>query len=234
MTPELAAALAATWPAAAVHQAGPWLLRNGAGGGKRVSAASVVAAWTVPDIAVAETGMAALGQPALFMIGEDDAALDAVLAAKGYRMVDPVVIYAAPIAALTATLPALTCFPHWPPLAITRDLWVGGGIGSARLAVMARVAGPKAAILARRGDRVAAVTFVACDGAVAVIHALEVAPAMRRSGVGRTILHGAANWASGLGAETLALAVTAANTPARTLYTSLGMQGVGHYHYRQL
>ncbi|TMV56955.1 GNAT family N-acetyltransferase, partial [Thioclava sp. BHET1] len=34
------AALDASWPAAALHHAGPWLIREGRGGGKRVSAAT--------------------------------------------------------------------------------------------------------------------------------------------------------------------------------------------------
>ena len=46
MTPAtLQAAMDATWPAAAMHRAGPWMLRNGAGGGKRVSAATAEAEW---------------------------------------------------------------------------------------------------------------------------------------------------------------------------------------------
>ena len=41
MTPEdLAAVMEATWPAARVWREGPFLCRDGAGGGKRVSAAS--------------------------------------------------------------------------------------------------------------------------------------------------------------------------------------------------
>ena len=229
MTPAIAAALEATWPPASVRRVGPWLLRDGAGGGKRVSAATLEGAWREGDIAKAE---AAMSQP-LFMIREGQTALDRELQERLYQVIDPVVIYAAPVASLTATLPPLACFPHWPPLEIARGFWAEGDIGPARIAVMARVSGPKAALLGRSRDRAAGVAFVACHQGVAMVHALEVAPAMRRQGLGRTLLQGAANWAAGQQAETLAMAVTVANIPARGLYASLGMQAVGQYHYRQ-
>ena len=43
---------------------------------------------------------------------------------------------------------------------------------------------------------------------------------------------GAQQWAAEQGADRLALAVTQANSGAIALYTSLGMQPVGEYHYR--
>jgi hypothetical protein len=92
-----------------------------------------------------------------------------------------VVAYAAPVAALIADLPGLTAFPHWPPLEIARSLWAEGGIGPARIAVMDRVAGANAALLGRTGDRPAGVAFVACHGAEAMLHALEVAGSQRRN-----------------------------------------------------
>ena len=66
----------------------------------------------------------------------------------------------------------------------------------------------------------------------AVLHALEVAPAMRRQGVAHNILRAAGAWAQDHGAETLVLLVTEANAAARALYASLKMDVVGQYHYR--
>jgi ribosomal protein S18 acetylase RimI-like enzyme len=76
------------------------------------------------------------------------------------------------------------------------------------------------------------VGFVALHGQTAVIHAVEVRPALRRNGAARQMLRAAAHWAAEMGADRLALAVTEANLPARALYASLGMQPVGQYHYR--
>ncbi len=233
MTPAaLAQVMDATWPAAQAWQVGPWMIRDGAGGGKRVSAATAEAPWQADDLPQAEAEMAALGQPALFLIRHGDGALDAALAARGYGVVDPVVAYACAADRLDPP-PPMTTFAHWPPLAIAHDLWAEGGIGPARLAVMHRVTGPKAAILSRLADRPCGVAFVALHGRAAMLHALETTPARRRQGSARHILHAAAAWARAQGADTLSLVVTEANVPARALYASLGMQAVGQYHYRQ-
>jgi GNAT superfamily N-acetyltransferase len=228
MTPEtLAGVMEATWPPARVRQDGPFTFRDGVGGGKRVSAASCDGDWTEGDLAALD----AMAEP-LVLIRAGDAALDATLADRGWGIVDPVVAYAAPVADLLAELPPLAAFPHWPPLAVAASIWEEGGIGPARLAVMERVSGPKAAILARDGDRSAGVAFVACHGTEAMLHALEVRPVHRRRGIGATLLHAAAAWAAAAGAKRLSVVVTERNDAARALYARLQMQVVGQYHYR--
>lgn len=229
MTPALLSeVMEATWPPLRRWQVGPFTLRDGAGGGKRVSAASCNGAFTEAELAAAEAAMA----DPLMLVRAEDTALDASLEARGWRVVDPVVAHAAPVADLKAELPPLAAFPHWPPLEIARAIWAEGGIGPARIAVMERVTGAKAALLARSGDRPAGVAFVACHGSEAMLHALEVRPGLRRRGVGATLLHAAANWAAEQGATRLSLVVTRQNTAARALYARLGMGVVGQYHYR--
>lgn len=232
MTPAtFAAAMEATWPPLALHRAGPWIIREGAGGGKRVSAASAEGVWSFADIALAEGAQQRLGQENLFVIWPWDETLDAALAARHYARIDPVIGYAAPVTAFGPPA-VMTTFPHWPPMQIARDLWAEGHIGPERLAVMERVKGPKSVILSRTEDKPSGAAFVALHGADALVHAIEVRPALRRKGAGRQILNAAAHWAAEQGAVRLALAVTEANTPARALYASLGMQPVGQYHYR--
>lgn len=234
MTPaQLLAAMEATWGPASVQRLGPWTVRNGLGGGKRVSATTADADWDDTDIRQAESAMAAMDQPALFLIREGDGLLDQALMARGYRIVDPVVAYAAPLAAIAQAPDHMTTFPHWPPMSIAADLWAEGGIGPARLAVMNRVQGPKTVILGRAQDRAAGVAFVAIHQNIAMLHALEVTPIQRRQGSAHNILRAAAAWAQQNGADTLSLVVTVANDSARRLYASFGMEVVGHYHYRQ-
>lgn len=235
MTPDaLSGVMEQTWPPARAFALGPWCIRDGQGGGKRVSAATAGPDWTDEAIPQAEAAMAALGQAPLFLIRQGDDLLDQALQSRGYRVVDPVMAYAAPCAALAAPAPPpMAAFAHWPPLAICEDIWAEGGIGPARLAVMQRATGPKCAILGRANDQPTSVAFVAIHQGVAMLHALEVRPAARRQGSAHHILRAAAAWAQQNGAETMALVVTVANTPARSLYASLGMKGVGHYHYRQ-
>lgn len=235
MTPaELSAVMEATWPTARAERLGPWTLRDGKGGGKRVSAATVESGWAEADIDAAEAAMAGAGREVLFCLRDGDSALDQALERRGYRLVDPVVAYAAPLGTLTMPgLSPMAAFVHWPPLAICREIWAEAGIGPARWAVMDRVKGAKCAILARTNDRPTGAAFVAIHGENAMLHALEVRPAARRQGSAHNILRAAANWAQACGAERLSLVVTEANAPARALYASLGMEVVGHYHYRQ-
>lgn len=231
ITPErLAALMEATWPPAATQDLGPFRLRDGAGGGKRVSAASAEEDWGFDDLTEAEAAMA---EP-IFTIREGDTQLDQALAFRGYRVVDPVVAYAAPVAALAGNPPPMTAFPHWPPLESLRDIWAEGGLGPARVAVMERVQGAKTAILGRGGDRAVGALFVAMDGTDAMVHALEVRSTARRQGMAGHLLQAAAAWAAGQGAQRLALVVTEQNTAARALYARAGMAVVGRYHYRVL
>ena len=227
----LLAALEATWPPAAREPQEGWLLRAGAGGGKRVSATSPL----LPDadIGLAEAAMRAKGQRPLFRLTEGDTALDNDLAARGYAVLDPTLIYLAPVADLARKPGPVSLFFLWPPLAIMRDLWAEGGIGPARLAVMARAPAPRTGFVARIDDRVSGVGFVAIHDAVAMIHAIEIAPRARRKRVATTLMRGAAHWAEAQGADWFALAVTEANAPARALYEGLGMQIAGRYHYRE-
>lgn len=230
----LEAALEATWPAAGRHDCGAFVLRDGAGGGRRVSAATARAPVSEADLAAV---LAAAGDGALFRLRPGacdwDGPLDAALAARGLRRADPTLILAAPVAVLAPEpLPHLRAFALWPPLAIQREIWAEGGIGPARLAVMARAQDPRAALMARIADRVAGTAFVAVAGPVAMLHAVEVTQTLRRRGAARALARAAAEWAGAQGARWLALAVTEANAPARALYGGLGMAVAHRYHYR--
>ncbi|MEM9146770.1 MAG: GNAT family N-acetyltransferase [Pseudomonadota bacterium] len=230
----LLAAIDATWPPAEIAERAGWQLRRGAGGGKRVSAASRIEGGApVPDIAVAVEALGQWDQPPLFRIGPEDAALDAVLAEEGHARIDPVVLYAAPVEALTdAADETARVIRISTPVAMVEEIWAAGGIGPGRLAVMARVTGASITLLARQEDRPVGVAFCACDGELAMLHAVEVLAERRRMGGGLMLLRGAANWSAESGARILALAVTEANGAARALYERAGMVAAGAYHYR--
>jgi GNAT superfamily N-acetyltransferase len=224
----------ATRPAANISQTGNWIIRQGAGGGQRVSSATANGPVGDGDIPAAEQAMRALGQDPLFMLHHDDTALDGLLAARGYLFHDPVLMYHCPIETLTALNPArLAAFPVWPPLEIVREIWTENGIGPGRQAVMERAQGPKTAILARHNDRAAGCAYVAIHGKTAMLHALEVVPEQRRQGVANNIMGCAAIWAQNQGATSFSVICVRENSPANALYTSLGMKNVGYYHYRK-
>lgn len=214
-----------------MRRSGPFVIREGAGGGNRVSAASLEdEAASDTEIAAAEVAMWALGQTPLFQITPRTAHLDGQLQARGYAIKDPVEIYEAPLSRLPKA--QRTTISGWPQLGVMEEIWAEDGIGPPRIAVMERAPRPKTAILARLDARPAGVAFVCRDGPVAMLHALVTSAAYRRQGVGRLIVCAAADWGRTQGADSLALAVTCANGPARALYTSLGMRIVDNYHYR--
>ena len=234
VTPEdLLAVTEATWPPRRRFAHGAFTLRDGGGGGKRVSAATATGPATPEDIAGAAEAMRAMGQVPLFQPRPGEEALDAALAAAGYGVIDPVQGWAAPVGALAdAGLHRLAAIPCSSPLAIQAEIWAGGGIGPGRLAVMARAREPKTYLLGRLGDRPSGTAFIAVHGGIAMLHALEIRAEARRQGVARNLMIGAANWAATAGATILTVLVTRANGPANALYASLGMESVEGYHYR--
>lgn len=224
----------ATWPPASIRQVGPWTIREGRGGGQRVSAATAAGPVREGDLPQAEAAMRALGQTPLFMIRAGEEALDAMLARRGYAVVDPVNAWlgsAAPIAA--APLPRGRTFTVWEPLAIQVDIWAQGGIGPGRIAVMDRAADPKTSIFGRCDNAPAATAFAAIHDGVAMIHALEVSENCRRRGMAGLVCRKAAAWAVENGATHLVALCTQANAGANALYSSLGLSVVGQYHYRK-
>jgi GNAT superfamily N-acetyltransferase len=239
----LSAAMDATWPPVRRLPCGPFTLRDGRGGGKRVSAATLDAPQDGPrdgpdgfdavDIDAAEAGMARLGQAPLFRIHAGDEALDLELEARGYALIDPVLAYGAPVGVVAGPGPEhMSAFAIWPWLKICEDIWGAGGLGPERLAVMKRVAGPKTAVLSRRNERAAGACFAAISGQVAMVHALEVLPELRRRGSAVNMMRCAAKWAQDEGAEVLVCLMLRENAEARALFAFLNMEIVGYYHYR--
>lgn len=222
-----------TWPAAAVINCGPFTLRRGLGGGNRVSAATANGPASADDIASAAQKMREMQQPVLFKVRDSDVDLDAALANLGYSIKDETVLYAASVAAMTATRPPhKTVFTAWPPLAAQAEIWAQGGINASRLAVMDRAPTPKTTLLGRALDRPAGTSYVGIAHGCAMIHALEIGSVFRRQGLAANMTRAAAFWARDNGADFLTLVTTKANVGANALYTSLGMIVVGHYHYR--
>ena len=226
-------AVEATWPPAKRFRLGPWVIRDGKGGGKRVSAATADLPVTDADIEMAERQMRSTRQTPLFMVAEGQDKLDRLLAAQGYQVVDPSLIFSADINDLSLPeIAPLDAIPCAQPLSLMEEIWQQGGIGPARLAVMQRAQGPKTWILGRANDRPAGVAFVAIDGDIAMLHALEVVAQARRAGAGRRIMARAAIWAAENGARHLSVVTTGRNLPAQGLFSGIGMQVVGKYHYR--
>ncbi|MGJ8626230.1 MAG: GNAT family N-acetyltransferase [Sulfitobacter sp.] len=223
-----------TWPAARRFEAGKWTLREGRGGGQRVSAATALGQVDCDDIDQAATAMREMGQTPLFMIRDGDAALDGALDAMGYAVVDTVTLYTLPIRQLTdVPIPRVTAFTIWEPLAIMAEIWEKGGVGPARLDVMAR-AKIKTGVLARWNEQPAGVAFAGVHENICMAHAVEVLPHQRRQGVAEWMMRAAAFWGQAQGAADMAVLCVDQNKGANALYRSLGFASAGGYHYRKL
>ncbi len=236
MTPptqaELFEAIDATWAPFAFHLHNGWLIREGMGGGQRVSAATLLADTDNPDIASAADKMHALGQKSLFMLRNSDGALDADLSELAYKTVDPVAILITPTANLLNMPPRQTHAVNTTeaPGAKAKAIWKSGGIDQPRLNVMERVKGAKTYLSA--GDM--GVAFAACYKGIAMVHAVEVSKNHRRKGIANALMYQAAIWAKNEGCAWVAVLTVRANTPACALYNRLGMKEAAAYHYRLL
>lgn len=229
----LTATLDATWPAAATHQIDGVTIREGQGGGSRVSAATAPGPVSVDTLRRVENAQRALGQVPLWRVPAAQTDLDEMLSAEGYGVADDTVMMQAPTAQIAhQELGLMTAFRIAAPLAVQREIWAEGGIGPARLAVMARAMGPKTTVMGRLGNHPAGTGFIAAHEGTAMVHALEVLPRFRRQGLARNMMVALARWAEEAHIAQLCLLVTTANAPARALYTAMGFEEAPGYHYR--
>lgn len=232
--PDLFAASEATWPAARLWEQDGFTLRDGQGGGQRVSAATALGAVSGDQITAAENAMQAMDQRPIFCERGTTPDLDSALAARGYLRKDPTTIYVAPIERLTdVEIPRVTAFSIWEPLAIMNEIWAIDGIGQARRNVMARAA-CKTGILARWNEKPAGAAFVGVHKNICMVHGLVVLPHQRRQGVAEWMMRRAALWGHAQGATHISVLCVDANAGANGLYRALGFDAVGGYHYRVL
>ncbi|GGA18590.1 GNAT family N-acetyltransferase [Neptunicoccus cionae] len=225
---QLFAAVDASWPAHRTQELGGWTLREGRGGGQRVSAASGEG-----DIAQAEAAMEAMGQDKLFMIRGDQSDLDQELAARGYVIKDPVDLLVGSARDIAQGYdPKKQAIFTGLPMAILTEIWAAGGIGPERINVMERASCAKSYVLGRLNARAAAAAFVGNHDGVTMAHAVEVLAPVRRNGMAESMMRAAAGWGVENGAEVFAVLATQANTGAQSLYRKMGMETATQYHYR--
>lgn len=229
---DLWSALEASWPATSQASVGPFVWRDGAGGGSRVSAATLRGHANSAALDRIERKFSIEGRDPLFQVRPGDEAFDALLEERGYQILDPTIYLSAPLNTFDAPK-ADTGYCSWPPIAAQRGIWQDGGIGVDRINVMKRVQIPKTTLLARDHETPAGTAFIAALGSIAMLHALEIPQPLRRKGIAKSLMSHAATWAKDNGAATLAIVVTRANSGALALYSSLGMSQAGHYHYRR-
>lgn len=230
------------WPAPRNAVVGDWLLRSAGGYTKRANSANALqpgATLTPQLLEHIEAHYARQQLPSIFRLSPlADGSADALLQARGYRVVDPSLLMQRATQAddrqpatngdlqFESQLPApwlesyCAASVHPPEQQLPhRRILESVGMRCAY------------ASLQREGRTLAWGLAVLERDAVGLYEVL-VHPDHRGQGLGRQMVQGLLQWAAQQGATHTDLQVAAANARARQLYESLGFATVYGYHYR--
>jgi ribosomal protein S18 acetylase RimI-like enzyme len=240
------------WPALHTEAHGGWLWRFADGYTKRANAVLPLYAPAPHDagrrIDAAEAAYGRAGLPATFKVPGLPAwsALDAVLAARGYALVDPSLVMTRALVPdrSGATAPVtVSGSPTDADVSIVERFtpgWFDGFFEANRIAVhhqptsaalASRVARPLVGSLTR-GTKAVAWAYVALVGDQAWLFDVVVHPDHRRQGLGRQLVQTLVRRAAAAGARRCCLQSFAANAVARALYEGLGFTEAYPYWYR--
>lgn len=232
------------WPAPRSALMGDWLLRSAAGYTKRANSANAMhpgAALTPPLLQQIEDHYARQQLPCIFRLSPlADVGADALLQARGYRLVDP---------SLLMQRATQDGDAHWQPTGGAAlemssqlpDAWLDGYCAAsvhpaeqqpAHRAILAAIGMRCAYASLVRGGQVLAWGMAVCERDAVGLYEVLVHPAQRGQGLGRQLTRGLLQWAARAGATHTDLQVAGGNARARQLYASLGFAPVYGYHYR--
>lgn len=224
------------WPSprhALVHG---YLLRAAGGPSKRINSCNPLRGAGDPEAAIAasEAIYAGLGRRPIFRVPDIDARMLPGLEDRGYRAIGETrTLYRdlgeGPEADVTV---APSPWAEW--LAI-RDAVSGNDPETAETfrRVTEAILLPRAFVSVEGRDGIGAICFGVRDGALLVIESVAVPEALRQRGYARRAIAGLMRWGAQSGATAVCLQVEAANTPAVSLYQSLGFtRELYRYHYR--
>ncbi|TJZ78979.1 GNAT family N-acetyltransferase [Chitiniphilus eburneus] len=238
--PHLESLALSAWPALNTELLDGWVLRFAQGYTKRANSVSPLYPGVLADEAkvdYVERRYAAHGQPAIFKLTDASTALDALLAGRGYTVVDPTSVRTASL-----DTPAIVADPLVTLTSTPDDAWVRGFIALNRLStahaqtaqrMLAGYACPTAFAAIRDADR-----LIACGYAVMLWDSVSLfdivtAPEARRQGHGRRLVGTLLAWGREQGASQGLLQVVADNAPAVALYAALGFAEQYRYWYRR-
>jgi GNAT superfamily N-acetyltransferase len=222
-----------------------WLLRFGGGHTKRANSANPLE--PLPDdpaglISRVESLYGQRGLPAIFRLTPlaDVAALDRLLEARGYGVLDP---------SRVLVLPDLGALPQpglAPGLRLSLDrapaaAWfaardrvqpIAPAERPARQRILAAIAAPAAYAAIYDGTTALAVGLGVVSGGYLVVNYVATDPQWRGRGLMRALMGELGAWARSRGADAGHLFVVAGNAPAERLYHALGYRELYRYHYR--
>jgi N-acetylglutamate synthase len=231
-----------SWPALETVEDDGWVLRFSRGYTQRSNSTTVLRAGPAQAlparVAACEAEFGARGLPPIFRVVSfaGAAALDALLAARGYRRKDETLVMTRPLGA-----PRPSPSPRGEVEALAPDAWLPlyerfNGKDAAQRplhrALLEAIPGRRLLAALAQGGVPAAVGLAVVDGRWAGLFDVATDPARRRQGLGRRLVEGMLGWAEGGGAAAAYLQVVAANAPAVRLYARLGFAEGYRYWYR--
>lgn len=237
---DLERALFAAWPAGHTETVAGWIVRATAGGYNRANSVWPLRfdAMIDPEAAIdeVEAFYRRRALPPRFQVLEIAAppALDVVLAKRGYAAEAPTLTLVKAVRG--GAIPADVTISGEPTRG-WRDLYFREqpAIRARECAgILSRVPHPRAFVTAYRDGVPAAVGLGVMTGSTVAVDCVQSAREHLRRGAAQAVMRGLDAWAGQQGAARLALAVVAANAPARALYDKLAYRPVSGYHYRTL
>lgn len=227
------------WPAVRTAVMDGWLLRSSGGYTKRANSANAVQAGALLDgglLQAIEAWYARQQLPAIFRLSPlADAQCDALLAARGYALVEPSRFLLRHGRPADCLLPAVPVEPHCTPA------WLAGYAQASGLAAQQQpwhqrivdgIGGQCAYATVEHGGRSVAWGLAVLERGAAGLYDVVVDPECRGQGLGRQLVCGLLQWAAAQGAQQVDLQVRGGNRVAEQLYASLGFVPVYGYHYR--
>jgi GNAT superfamily N-acetyltransferase len=232
----------ACWPALEEKTEQGWFLRFGGGHTKRCNSANPLQPETADPIAQIEADYRGRGLAPIFRLTPlcDLERYDALLAQRGYRLVEPSrVMVLADLAAFARTgVPAdltlrLDAEPSTAWCAANEQLRpCPPEQRLARDAILRKIAVPAVFATLYDGETPLALAIGAVAGRWFDLNAVATRPEMRGRGLMRALLGEMAEWGRQQGAEAGHLAVVADNAPAVRLYEGMGYREAYRYQYR--
>lgn len=231
-----------SWPAAAVHYDGTWVIRLTAGHpAKRLNSINPLDPGDVADIPerIARAGrrFEAYGRPLTFRVSPlSGPELSAYFDAQGWSRFDESLVMRMSL----ADAPVEEAIDQIPLKDIGRFVTAAMKVHDADPALRAGLSEiigaiqPEAGLFAlERGDDPLATMICVHEGDLAGLFEIATHEAVRKQGHGRQLILSALKWARLRGAREAWLQVEAGNDAALALYTKLGFREVYHYHYRR-
>jgi ribosomal protein S18 acetylase RimI-like enzyme len=232
------------WPALQTILLDGWVVRIAGGYTKRANSANPTYPNVDGDLLSKVERCEALyrerGLPPIFRLTSFGCppGLDALLAGRGYRMIDPTLVMTRSLAESLPNAPVgreLIDLPLEP--------WLDGYVAAsgaplaqrATHAAMLRLIGPGArfaALTVSGSPAPVAFGLAVVEGNLVGLFDIVTDRAHRQRGHGRSLVTGVLGWAAERGATTAYLQVTVANDPACQLYRALGFSEAYRYWYR--